>query len=159
MLSPPPSPLKRLLSNRKYQANTLWSVLLFDDPGLSCFNLTEAAPHYVPHTVYITTTRTVSASLFTDSLFSLQVIKYNPQVIYWPPAQGGSLYFSFSRSALESLVSSPMFLKRTKRKIKQRLFTGYVSARGVCLGWNKTHHSTQKTNLKTNVQPLARVDS
>ena len=24
-----------------------------EDPGLSCFNLTEAAPHYVHHTVYI----------------------------------------------------------------------------------------------------------
>ena len=34
------------------------------------------------------------------------------------------VYFSFSRPALASLASLPMFLKRTERKIKQRLFTG-----------------------------------
>ena len=43
--------------------------------------------------------------------------------------ENSSLFFFLTlrvRSrALASLASSPMFLKRTKRNIKQRLFTGY----------------------------------
>ena len=34
-------------------------------------------------------------------------------------------FFIFLSRALASLASSPMFLKRTKSKINQRLFTGY----------------------------------
>ena len=58
-----------------------------------------------------------------------RVIKYKPEGIYWPPAQAGSgggfLLALRSRScALASLATSPMFSKRTKTKIKQRLCTG-----------------------------------
>ena len=54
------------------------------------------------------------------------VITYKPQGIYWPPAQGGSVALRARFRALALLVSSPMFSKRTKRKIKQRLCTGYT---------------------------------
>ena len=50
-------------------------------------------------------------------------IKFKPEGIYWPPAQGGS--GGGSSRALALLASSPMFLKRTKTKIKQCLCTGY----------------------------------
>ena len=82
-----------------------------------------------------------------------RVIKNNPRVGgggggYWPPAQGGrggeeeNRYFSLSRS---SLARSPMFSERTKRKIKQRLGTGYDQSKGtrddnsltVTLGFSK----------------------
>ena len=54
-----------------------------------------------------------------------RVIKNKPRGIHWPPAQGG-IYFSFSRFArvLASLSRTPVFSKRTKRKIKQHLCTG-----------------------------------
>ena len=52
-----------------------------------------------------------------------RVIKFKPEGIYWPPAQGGS--GGGSSRALALLGSSPMFLKRTKRKMKQLLCTGY----------------------------------
>ena len=52
-----------------------------------------------------------------------RVIKFKPEGIYWPPAQGGS--GGGGSRALALLASSLMFLKRTKRKIKQRLCTGY----------------------------------
>ena len=52
-----------------------------------------------------------------------RVIKFKPEGIYWPPAQGGS--GGGSSRALALLASSPMFLKRTKTKIKQCLCTGY----------------------------------
>ena len=61
---------------------------------------------------------------FLFKVHRARVIKYKPQGSYWPPAQGGGgverrkCYFSFSRARR-------CFLKRTKRRIKQRLFTGY----------------------------------
>ena len=71
------------------------------------------------------------------------VIKDKPQGIYWPPAQfgkkkidGRSLFFFLALRArsrvLALLASSPMFLKRTRRKIK-RLCTGYFFYRD----WNQ----------------------
>ena len=67
-------------------------------------------------------------SLFTDPLFSLwspsnalDKIK-KPRGISWPPAQGDR---GGRRGNALVLAHSSMFSKRTKRKIKQRLCTGY----------------------------------
>ena len=79
------------------------------------------------------------ASLFTVSLFSLRVLvikrKQKPRGIYWPPAQGGrgggrrkQFFIFLSRTprslSLASIARSPMFSKRTERKIRQHLCTG-----------------------------------
>lgn len=44
-------------------------------------------------------------------------------------------FFIFLSRALASLASSLMFLKRTNRKMKQRLFTGYKHSKGVLYQW------------------------
>ena len=48
-----------------------------------------------------------------------RVIKYKPRGIYWPPAQRGR------GGGRNSLSRTPMFSKKTKRKLKQRLCTVY----------------------------------
>ena len=65
-----------------------------------------------------------------------RVIKYKPQGIYWPPAQGGRdeerrkyTFFIFLSCALRSFscAREPAdVFERTKRKKKQRVCTGYV---------------------------------
>ena len=57
-----------------------------------------------------------------------RVIKNKPRGIHWPPGRGGrgegrrirKLFIFLSRAP-----RTPVFFKRTKRKIKQRLCTGY----------------------------------
>ena len=62
-----------------------------------------------------------------------RMIKNKPRGIYWPPAQrgrgGGRRNFIFLSLArvLASPTRTPMFSKRTKRKIKKRLCTGYLT--------------------------------
>ena len=77
------------------------------------------------------------------------MIKYKPQGIYGPPAQessGGD--FSFTSSALV-LACSPMFLKRTKRKIKHPLFTGYIVGLRYCGVFSFTPFKIDKIKIKT----------
>ena len=85
------------------------------------------------------------------------MIKYKPQGIYGPPAQessGGD--FSFTSSALV-LACSPMFLKRTKRKIKQRPFTGHSVGLRYCWFSVSRHSKWIKIKIKTVQQIKSRI--
>ena len=55
---------------------------------------------------------------FLFEVLRARVIKYKPQGIYWPPAQGGG--FSRSVLALARSLRSPMFSKKNEKKNKTR---------------------------------------
>ena len=121
-----------------------WSVLqkvICIDPILSTFDHSwflqwfwkDLTYHFCSTPCLIIEAIFVACSQTRYFLFNVRqawVIKYKLQWIYWLPVQGGSsggrrIFFLTLRPHSCVLASSMMFSKKTKRKMKQRLCTGY----------------------------------